>query len=116
MSGGFDDQFNDGVFRSSFLNNRNARPDMFPLSVSEMRRHTNFDKQGVDCVDCKSETAGMNSGNTDSEMSQRAVRRNAAQEKNAVPGFMRGGMVEATSYRPQYNTPGNIWKWTDSAK
>jgi hypothetical protein len=44
---GFDDQFNDGVFRNSLNNSRLTRPQMWPKSVSEMRVHTSFAGQGM---------------------------------------------------------------------
>lgn len=42
---GFDDQFNDGLFRTSLNNSRLERPRMWPKSVSEMRHHTSYGGQ-----------------------------------------------------------------------
>jgi hypothetical protein len=44
---GFDEQFNDGLFRTSLNNSRLTRPHMWPKSVSEMRRHTFYGGQGM---------------------------------------------------------------------
>ena len=44
---GFDDQFNDGLFRTSLNNSRLKRPHMWPKSVSEMRSHTAYGGQGM---------------------------------------------------------------------
>ena len=44
---GFDDQFNDGLFRTSLNNTRLERPRMWPKSVSEMRHHTEYGSQGM---------------------------------------------------------------------
>jgi hypothetical protein len=44
---GFDDQFNDGLFRTSLNNTRLERPRMWPKSVSEMRQHTSYGGQGM---------------------------------------------------------------------
>jgi hypothetical protein len=47
MSKGFDDNFNDGVFRASLRTTRQSRPNLWPKSVSEMRRHTFYGGQGM---------------------------------------------------------------------
>lgn len=44
---GFDEQFNDGLFRTSLNNSRLERPRMWPKSVSEMRHHTEYGSQGM---------------------------------------------------------------------
>jgi hypothetical protein len=44
---GFDDQFNDGLFRTSLNNSRLERPRMWPKSVSEMRNYTEYGGQGM---------------------------------------------------------------------
>lgn len=39
---GFDDQFNEGLFRTTLNNTRLERPGQWPRSVSEMRHHTSY--------------------------------------------------------------------------
>jgi hypothetical protein len=43
----FDDQFNDGIFRTSLNASRLERPKMWPKSVSEMRPHTSYGEQAM---------------------------------------------------------------------
>lgn len=43
----FDDQFNDGLFRTTLSVSSLNRPNVWPKSVSEMRGHTSFDGQGI---------------------------------------------------------------------
>lgn len=44
---GFDDQFNDGLLRSSMSLSRVVRPGKWPKSVSAMRQHTSYGSQGM---------------------------------------------------------------------
>jgi hypothetical protein len=44
---GFDDQFDDGLFRTNRNNSALRRPRMWPKSVSEMRGKTNYGGQGM---------------------------------------------------------------------
>ena len=44
---GFDDQFNDGLFKTTLHNSSLRRPSMWPKSVSEMRHHTSYAGQGM---------------------------------------------------------------------
>jgi hypothetical protein len=44
---GFDDEFNDGIFRASLKGSSLSRPQKWPGSVSEMRKHTSFAGQGM---------------------------------------------------------------------
>jgi hypothetical protein len=44
---GYDDQFDDGVFRSTLHASARQRPCMWPRSVSEMRNHTTYWWQGM---------------------------------------------------------------------
>jgi hypothetical protein len=44
---GYDDMFNDGLFRSSFRASHLRRPNMWPKSVSEMRVYTSYGGQGM---------------------------------------------------------------------
>jgi hypothetical protein len=44
---GFDDRFDDGLFRTSLNNSRRARPRKWPKSVSEMRPYTVYGGQGM---------------------------------------------------------------------
>ena len=44
---GFDDQFNDRVFRTTFHNSKQYRPRLWPKSVSEMRPYTSYANQGM---------------------------------------------------------------------
>ena len=44
---GFDDQFNDGVFRTALHTSKLTRPKMWPKAVSEMRKHTSYGGQGM---------------------------------------------------------------------
>ncbi len=39
---GFDDQFNDGLFRATLNVSKLTRPDAWPKSVSEMRSYTQY--------------------------------------------------------------------------
>jgi hypothetical protein len=43
----FDDEFNDGMFQTSLRNTRLARPNQWPSSTSEMRKHTSYAGQGM---------------------------------------------------------------------
>ena len=43
----YDDQFNDGLFRTTLHASRRDRPGMWPKSVSEMRGHTSYGGQGM---------------------------------------------------------------------
>lgn len=42
MSDGFDDMFNEGLFKAGFHNSKTSRPDKWPKSTSEMGRHTSY--------------------------------------------------------------------------
>ena len=44
---GFDEMVNDGIFDASRRFGVQAAPDLWPKSVSEMRRHTNHTEQGM---------------------------------------------------------------------
>ena len=44
---GYDDQFNDGLFRTTYHTSKQERPKMWPKSVSEMRHHTSYGGQGM---------------------------------------------------------------------
>jgi hypothetical protein len=46
-SQGFDDQFNDGLFRASLHTSKLTRPRMWPKSVSEMRNYTSYGSEGM---------------------------------------------------------------------
>lgn len=53
---GYDDQFNDGIFRASRSASRLERPNKWPKSVSEMRRHTFYGRQGMPTANTRSHT------------------------------------------------------------
>jgi hypothetical protein len=44
---GYDDQFNDGLLRSSLATARRTRPAHWPVSTSEMRGRTRYACQGM---------------------------------------------------------------------
>ncbi len=45
MSEGFDDMFNEGLFRAGLHNSIVSRPAKWPKSTSEMGRHTSYTEQ-----------------------------------------------------------------------
>lgn len=54
---GYDDQFNDGLFRSTLNASRLERPRMWPKSVSEMRHHTSYGGQGMPVENMRNNTS-----------------------------------------------------------
>jgi len=46
-SQGFDNMFNDGLFRTGLHTSIRARPPMWPAAVTEMRKHTFYGGQGM---------------------------------------------------------------------
>jgi hypothetical protein len=48
MSDGFDEMFNEGLFRAGLHNSTASRPTKWPKSTSEMGRHTSYTEQTRD--------------------------------------------------------------------
>lgn len=46
-----DDQFNDGVFLRTMNTSNVVRPNVWPKSVSEMRKHTSYTSQNLNAHD-----------------------------------------------------------------
>ncbi len=54
---GFDDEFNDGIFNIALRGTSRSRPQKWPGSVSEMRKHTSYANQGMPRDDGASDTS-----------------------------------------------------------
>jgi hypothetical protein len=44
---GQDDQFNEGIFRSTIHNSKRSAPDQWPATTTMMRKHTEYGNQGM---------------------------------------------------------------------
>ena len=105
----YDDQFNDGLFRTTLNVSKLTRPGKWPKSVSEMRGNTTYDGQGM---------AGDRHDADHGRYAMAKAPRN--QEKLRVAAYM----PTPAQYMPnkqmaptgkwQFNPVRNGWVWADA--
>lgn len=98
---GYDDQFNDGLFRVTRSTSKMARPMQWPLSVSELRGRTDYGAQGMHA----DHDVAHSNYRVRTQPVQSGQFRRAAPGQNAATGAMRG--------KWNFDAKKNGWVWRD---